>query len=146
MITSLRLYLESQQSGRPKSSRSKDEELELAKMSPIYQNTQYQGWKITVAVHAGAQAYDRRPDFEFDKWKELHRRAINALPKNARGDFLVFSKSMEQGYIFGANARSKTINIITVLPKGAKFPKPGTELILVESLINIDELICLEVE
>lgn len=138
---SLRLFVESQQSSRPKA-RSKDEELELAKQSPIYQNTQYQGWKITVMVHAGAQAYDRRPEFEFDQWKELHRRAINALPRNARGDFLVFSKSMDQGYIFTADTRSKSLRIITVLPRGAKFPKPGTELLLVESL----ELICLEVE
>lgn len=142
----LRLFLESQQSGRPKSTRSKSEELELAKQSPIYQNTQYQGWKITVAVHAGAQAYDRRPEFEFDEWKDLHRKAINALPNNAKGDFLVFSKSMDQGYIFTADTRSKSLRIITVLPRGAKFPKPGTELVLVESLINIDELVCLEVE
>lgn len=137
---SLRLFLESQQSGRPKNARSKSEEMEVAKMSPIYQNTQYQGWKITVAVHAGAQAYDRRPEFEFDEWKDLHRKAINALPKNAKGDFLVFSKSMDQGYIFGANARSKTLNIITVLPKGAKFPKPGTELLTVESLEKLTYL------
>lgn len=140
MITSLRLFQESRQSGRPKAERSKSEEMEIAKMSPIYRNTQYQGWKITVAVHAGAQAYDRRPEFEFDEWKDLHRKAINALPKNARGDFLVFSKSMDQGYIFGANARSKTINIITVLPKSAKFPKPGTELLTVESLENLTYL------
>ena len=135
-------WVESQQSNPV---RSKDEEAELAKISPIFQPTQYQGWKIQTSVHAAAQAYDRRPDFEFNDWKDIHRRAINALDKKANGDFIIFSKSFDQGYVVNANARLKTLRIITVLPKGRKNPKPGTDVLIVEN-VDISKLILVLVD
>lgn len=115
--------------------RSKEEEMEIANQSPIYRDTKYEGWKIKSTIHAAAQAYDRRPGFEFDDWKKLHRKAIQAMKKANKmdGDFIVFSKSMEQGYVFSANSKRKSMRIITVLPKGRRNPKPGTDLLMVES-------------
>ena len=56
--------------------------------------------------------------------------------------YLVFSKSLDFGMILNKNASGK-IFVVTVLPKGKKFPKPDTELVLVENknvqIIIIDE-------
>lgn len=46
--------------------------------------------------------------------------------------YLVFSKSLDFGMILNKNASGK-IFVVTVLPKGKKFPKPDTELVLVEN-------------
>lgn len=141
---------ESSQAGFPKGrrgdgKRSKEEEIAIAKQSPIFKDTQYQGWKIEISVHAAAQAYDRRPEFEFNQWKDLHRKAINGIGKGS-GDFIVYSKSMEQGYVVSVSNRKKHLKVVTVLPRGRKNPKPGTELVLVEQMFNNNEIELIEVE
>lgn len=131
---------ESFQQGSPKAPRSKEEEMEVAKQSPIFQKTQYQGWSFDVSVHAAAQAYDRRPEFEFDDWKKLHRNALMGLMKTSgakSGDYIFHSKSLDQAYVAAVDTRRKTFRIITVLPKGRSNPKPGTERLMVEG-VEID--------
>jgi hypothetical protein len=126
---------ESFQSGRPKNTRSKSEEMEIAKQSPIYKKATYNGWKIDVSVHAAAQAFDRRPDFEYDDWMKLHQRAIDSFSKNkVDGEYIYFSKSLDQGYVVAMSGRAKSMRIITVLPKGRSNPKPGTKQMMVEGV------------
>lgn len=128
---------ESFQQGGPKAPRSKEEELEVAKQSPIFRKTQFQGWSFDVTIHAAAQAYDRRPEFEFDDWKKLHRNALMGLMKGKdakSGDYIFHSKSLDQAYVAAVDVRRKTFKIVTVLPKGRSNPKPGTERMMVEGV------------
>lgn len=132
--------------GNDSGKRTKDEEMAVAVQSAIYKKTQYQGYDIVPSVHAAAQAFDRRPDFTFDDWKKIHRSAIDVFNKNkVDGDYIFFSKSLDQGYVANMSGRSKTMRIITVLPKGRKNPMPGTKQVMVESkLIDIIETIILD--
>lgn len=127
---------ESQQWGSDRAKRSKEEEMQVAKMSPIFNVFSYQGWKFQSSVHAAAQAYDRRPDFELDDWKRMHRNVMHGLKsvKALDGEYLFFSKSADQAYIAAVNAKQKLIKIVTVLPKGKSFPKPGTDKLIVEGV------------
>lgn len=136
--------LESQQWGSGKAVRSKEEEMEVAKMSPIFKKFALQGWTFEATIHAAAQAYDRRPGFEVDDWKKMHRSVLEAIKKNKSGDgeYLFFSKSADQAYIAAVKAKQKMVRIITVLPKGKSFPLPGTEKLIVEGIaVEIKEII-----
>lgn len=145
MISFLDFLSESMQQS---AKRSKEDEVSIAKQSPIFQKTSYQGWSFDVSVHAAAQAYDRRPDLEFDDWKKLHRNAVTGLMKDKSaktGDYIFFSKSLDQGYVAHVDVKRKAFKIITVLPKGRKNPMPGTSVLMVEgveiqiiSIIDVD--------
>lgn len=157
-ILNFRNYLESRQSGFPHSQRhigkrSKEEELQLQKQSPIFKNTKIDGWEIEVSIHQQSQALDRRPEFSFEKWKELHTKSIQQLidySKLQTGYFLIFSKSLNQGYVISSNNPRKRFRIVTVLPKGKKQEKDDTELLIVENTngletINMNEVTILYV-
>lgn len=130
-------FAESSQQGFPKSIRSKSEEMEIAKLSPLFVKFNYQGWTFEPTIHAAAQSYDRRPDLEVNDWKKMHRNVLFGLKssggaKVADGEYLFFSKSADQAYVAAVNSRQKQIRIVTVLPKGRSFPKPGTDKMIVE--------------
>lgn len=128
----------------PKFQRSKAEEMEIAKSSPIYKDLNYKGWKVKPTIHAAAQAYDRRPDLEYSKWELMHKRMVDDIESKGRnsGEYLYQSKSLRQAYVVAVDDRAKRINIITVLPKDRNNPKPGTVKVLVESkLLELEVII-----
>jgi len=125
------------QSGGPKSAirqvKSKEEEMELAKIAPLFFKFPYQG--------------ERRPDMEVDDWKKLHRRVADYLQKSTKkqsGEYLFYSKSLQQGYVAVVAYNTKTVKIITVLPRGRSNPDSNTTKIIVENkeieLLDIIEL------
>lgn len=135
----LQYLQESSQFGEPKAPRSKAEEFEIAKASPIYQTNRMNihGWVIMISIHAAAQAYDRRPGFELDDWKKLHTNIVNKIqkfPSFKPGEYIFFSNSLQQAYVCKVDSDRKTITIITVLPRGRSNPKPGTQKMLVEGV------------
>lgn len=84
-----------------------------------------------------------------DRHKNMNQRRlqyfvdkVHELDLKTAQYYLVFSKSLDFGMILNKNASGK-IFVVTVLPKGRKFPKPDTELVLVENknvqIIIIDE-------
>lgn len=84
-----------------------------------------------------------------DRHKNMNQRRlqyfvdkVHELDLKTAQYYLVFSKSLDFGMILNKNASGK-IFVVTVLPKGKKFPKPDTELVLVENknvqIIIIDE-------
>ena len=130
-------------------SRTKEEELELAKNSPLFKHIKLKGWLVKSSIHASAQAEDRRKEFTLKDWKKLHIKGIAELESEnvypTSEFFLIYSKSQEQGYIVKVSWRRKDIRIITVLPKGKNTPKDGTSKLVVEGL-EITNLVTLEVE
>jgi hypothetical protein len=137
-MKSLQEYI---QSGRSravyKNIRTKEEEMQIAKQSPIFVKLQYKGWVIDPTIHAAAQAYDRRPDFELDDWKKLHRRSVEHIMSQdlkKSGEYLFYSKSLDQAYVTAIDTARKTVRIITVLPKGKNRPNgPTTTQVIVEN-------------
>lgn len=115
--------------------RSKDAELEMAKVSPLYQKFVYQGWTIEPTIHSAARAFERRPDMEYEDWKKIHRRVIEWINKNKKtmkfGDHLFYSRSAQQGYVVAISGSK--LRIVTVLPRKRSNVQPGTERIVVEN-------------
>lgn len=119
--------------------RTKEEEIAWAKQSEFNFKFELEGYSIIPSVHSASQARDRRPDFGKSEWKRLHRKTLWYVKDNkiSNGTFLFYNEEMQQGYI--ANVRQKTINVITVLPKGKYNPMGGkmpgkTDLALVEEI------------
>ena len=119
-----------------KQDRTKQEEVEISKISPIFFVFKYQSWTIQPSIHSAAQAYDRRPGFEEDDWKSLHRKVVKHLNQERmkkNGDYLFYSKSMQQGYVCMVSYSNKMIKLITVIPKGRSRPKDRTTKVVVEN-------------
>lgn len=115
---------------------TREQEAEYAKLSPLYKVFKYEGWEFQSIDHSAARAYTRRQDMDIDDWKRMHRTvgAWIKLNKPPSGDILFFSKSADQAYIVALNTKRRVIKIVTVLPKGKSFPKPGTEKVIVEGI------------
>lgn len=132
-----------QEGGREGGKRTGEEERAVAGNSSIFKSwTSPEGWKIVSSVHAAAQAFDRRPEFKFDDWKKLHGRVAKKLESFTRwtgNEFVFFSRSLDQGYVAAVDKDSKSVKIITVLPKGKNQPKAGTAKILLE-FFGVQEL------
>lgn len=128
---------ESKQMGSGKASRfapGKEDEVNAAKVSSL-QSGRVGAYKIKVSIHAGSRAYERRPDLSPKDWNDILTRAIHELrkDKSKEKDVVVYSKEFQQGVVATHIPVSRTIKIITVLPKGKGNPKQGTEKVLVES-------------
>ena len=131
---------------RDVSARSKDEEREIAAISSFNKKLSFRGWTFNPTIHASAQAHDRRSDYTLNHWKQLHLRVWEKVDelatKNGKsGDYLFYSKSLEQGYVAAVDFRKKEIRIVTVLPKGRNKAKDGTTFKMMEGL---EEFIILE--
>lgn len=99
--------------------------------------------KFIAANHTRARANLRHPDMKAEDWKDLHKRVenhLNSIPKSEKknGEHLFYSKSKNIGYVAHVNHDSKTVHIMTVLPKNKSNPKPGTEKTLVETFVEIE--------
>jgi len=130
MKTIKSILIESRQMGRfasakEKGKRSKPEEQKVAPYSNIFFKYPFKGWKFEATIHAAAQEYDRRPDMLEDDWKDFHSRVFDKLEKMKpiNGVFVFFSKKYQQSYIAAVNFETKTVKIITVLPKGKSDPR-----------------------
>lgn len=151
-MQTFREYLESRQSGFPHQRRhSKDtnkrthqEELDLQKKTSIFKDTQVGQFKVFVTQHQGQRTFDRRNDLTFQDWKKIHRRQSLALNGKESGNYMVFSKEYSQGYIIRQDLRRKELKVITVLPKGKKFPGEDTLELFVESFLEENTLIPLD--
>lgn len=137
-------------SARDERKLSKSEEIELAEQSPIFRkHMSPNGWKFVTTVHAAARAFQRRLEFEFSQWKEIHDRVasrVAGFDRWKKGDnfVLFYSKSYQQGYVTNVFPETKTIRIITVLPKGKNLAPAGTAKVLVENYQATEDLELME--
>lgn len=120
---------------------SKYEEKQLAEKSSLNKKLMFRDWLINPTIHACAQAHLRRPDFDINDWKIIHSRMMAYIINNVgqiKGDYVFFSKSLNQGYVVEIINSKKRINIVTVLPKGRSQPKNNTEKVIIENRVIID--------
>lgn len=79
--------------------------------------------------HALDRIKERLKGDVIDKLKTLFKNAIDKAV--SVGEYLFYSKSLDQGFIGSVDNRGN-ITAITVLPPGKSFPKDGTDKIIVE--------------
>lgn len=127
--------------------RTPDEEREIAfNKSALFFAFKFQGWLFKSSIHAASQAYDRRPDMSEKDWKDMHKNVSDALLKMDKVDsaYMFFSKKYDQGYIAAVDFTKKRATVITMLPKGRSFAKPGTISMMVEGIDYPVEIITVE--
>ena len=114
---------------------TKDDERELAELSALKKSYRLGELTIRPTLHSSAQAYQRRPDMSVEDWRDFHLQVVKKIRDDQMpgGEYIFFSRSMNQAYVVSYNERKKLIKIITVLPEGRSRPKPGTKKVLMES-------------
>jgi hypothetical protein len=92
----------------------------------------------------GLERILQRSKIGIDGLKKLFRTALEHFMKmqaEVGETMLFFSKSLNQGFIAAVGPK-KNLQLVTFLPPGKSFPKPGTEKIVVESEeIQIDHYV-----
>ncbi len=115
---------------------NRNAEYQNAQHSPLFFKLKVNDVLIKPSIHASSQAVERRPDLTKTDWAKMHQTAVKYLVVNKykSGDYVIFSKSLEQGYVIEYSTLQKLINIITCLPKGKSTPKEGTRKLVVEGV------------
>lgn len=118
---------------------AKDEILNFNKSEARYPN-QVNGWNIKTSVHAGSQAYVRRPEFKKEDWQDLHKKVIGHVENNniPNGEHIFYSGKKRQGFVGEVNHQKKQLKVITVLDRGAsRVAHSDTGKHIVENAIQI---------
>jgi hypothetical protein len=63
----------------------------------------------------------------------LHKIREHLAEIGIEGEFLFYSRKLKQGIVAVWDAFKSKIKMITFLPRGKDFPKPGTDKVVVES-------------
>lgn len=108
----------------------KEIERQNALKSALKQNV-YNKIPVRISTHAASQAKVRRSDLERNDWDIILDRVTKKISELPNGEYLVYSKSYEEGIVIDWN--SYRVLIMTVLPKARQNPKPGTIKTFVES-------------
>lgn len=92
-----------------------------------------------LGVH-GEERIKERSKLSPEQFTELLTKIRSKLSSlDIKGEFLFYSKRLQQGLVAAWDAIKSKIKLITFLPKGKHFAKSGTEEIFVENItINKD--------
>jgi hypothetical protein len=102
------------------------------------------GWELIKSGHGGDREGERNAGGVLD---ELTTRIIKRLNQivmkiTRSGEYLFFSKSLNRGAVCNVDTAAKQLRIVTVLPAGKDFAKPGTKQVIIEGvqyeMIEID--------
>jgi len=100
------------------------------------------GFSIRASIHAASQAFERAKHMTKERWREFFEKVTSKIKqlKLKDGDYLFYSRKAKQGSVL--NLDKDKISLITTLPRGKSFPKPGTERMMMEekeyTIIEID--------
>jgi hypothetical protein len=94
------------------------------------------GWELIKSGHGGDREGERNAGGIVD---ELTTRVIKRLNQivmkiTRSGEYLFFSKSLNRGAVFNVDTAAKQLRIVTVLPAGKDFAKPGTKQVIIEGV------------
>jgi hypothetical protein len=139
MFVSFQKYMEeSYQLGSNKSPRkqddyTRDDEVNHAKKSSL-QSGNIGAYKVKVSTHAAARAFQRRPYMAPHHWADMLHKTMKAVQKerNQEKSYIVHSKTHDQAVVIHHIPKSRTIRVITTLPKGKSNAKDGTDKFMVE--------------
>lgn len=139
MLLSFQQYtVESYQSGAGKAPRkapdvSREDELNHARKSSLQSGT-LGAYKVKVSTHAAARAFQRRPDMSPHHWADMLHKTMQAVRKERHKEksYVVHSKTHDQALVVHHIPQSRTIRVVTTLPKGKSHAKDGTDKVLVE--------------
>lgn len=110
-----------------------------------YLFTHLKKWIIDTK-HSTERAFDRL-NLSTDDVKTIFKRMIEKHEKSKKpsGEYLYYSKQFRQGFVvdYRPDKRGKYPGnhfvIITVLPSGRSNPKPGTEKVMIEKHVDLNE-------
>lgn len=129
---------ESYQVGSHKSPRrepdhSREDEVNHARKSSLQSGT-LGAYKVKVSTHAAARAYQRRPDLAPHHWADMLHKTMKAVrnERHKEKSYVVHSKTHDQAIVVHHIPQSRTIRVITTLPKGKSNAKEGTSKVMVE--------------
>ena len=118
----------------------KEAELKLSKRSKLPYKQKVGVYEVISSIHAQARAAQRRNDLNQDKWKDFFRKLTNHLQDNKikRGAYMIHDKLENISVV--VNVKNRTLDVITVYPKGAggrlsvKQQELGQERIVIETV------------
>lgn len=122
---------------------TKEEEREYAKKSNLQTRLKIGNWFVKPTIHAAAQSYIRVPEITSQQWVDMHKRMVNTIgkvtdiPNDYETEIIFYSKSLNQAYVVAHDPEKSELRIMTVLPRGKQFAKPGTKKIMMESPIEV---------
>jgi len=105
-------------------------------------------WKNLWIINTkhGGERIGERNQLTKDQMKVLFKRALDKLANlkiALNKEILFFSRSLNQGFV--SVVVPEGLKLITFLPKGKQFPKPGTDKMIIEAengkQIEVDEII-----
>ena len=111
----------------------------------------YLGVKVFNTNHSLERTKQRYPEMTEEDFKILFKRGIEAIKDTkTQNEYLIYSKSYDMAYVVAyrkdkfSNDSKNHMFLITILPKGKKNPKDGTNVLVVEghleSYLNMDVL------
>lgn len=105
-------------------------------LTEVKTRSRIRDWVVQLSKHAVERINQRREDLSQQDWKTVYREIVNKVEENnLSGEILFYSKKFKQGLVVAVNAVKNMIKVITTLPKGKQFAKPGTEKVIVEGRV-----------
>lgn len=126
MRMSFKLFLESY--------RSKEDELKHGEDSHAKSGIHH-GIHVNVLIHPKSRSVDHGNRLNSDHWNDIFSRAANHAKDKPNTHYLFYSKKHQQGFVGHWMPHKKQMDVLTILPKGRRNPKPDTKLHMMESVI-----------
>lgn len=94
------------------------------------------GWEIVKSGHGSDREGERNAGGIVDNLTVRVVKRLNQLVMKITrsGEYLFFSKSLNRGAVFNVDIAAKQLRIVTVLPAGKAFAKPGTKQVIIEGV------------
>ena len=105
------------------------------------------GWEVVKTSHGHDREQERHGGQLPGGHEEFIKKVIekNKSFRNPKsGEYMYHSAKHNQAAVLNVDHEKKQLRVITVLPKGKTFPKPGTKKIMVESLGKEYDVIILD--
>ena len=102
------------------------------------------GWELVKSGHGSDREGERNAGGVLDELTSRIIKRLNQLVMRITrsGEYLFFSKGLNRGAVCNVDTAAKQLRIITVLPVGKDFAKPGTKQVIIEGvsyeMIEID--------
>lgn len=96
--------------------------------------TTLDGWEIVKSGHGLDRNTEREAESEIDGLiARVVKRLISPVQRITRpGEYMFFSKGLNRGAIFNVDLQKPQLRVVTILPPGKNWARPGTRSVFVE--------------
>lgn len=104
------------------------------RLNPNFRGMVIGGVHVKFTTHSLERHGERTHSLNQEDWVVILQRVVDDIKAKSAGYYLYFSKSFNQGVVIYWD--NKSIFVITILPKGNRFAKNDTKLVIIESSIT----------